>query len=720
MSFICYFCPEFISLWMYLNKLKNKKDINLLKVICYYFLSVLFVNFIILVITHVFFKTYIYYFTVSFSIKYIILASFLSLFSYFLFKKLDSSIEYIKPYKLFVGGINVAGFKRFYHDNLKKINVCLFVFLSFFLFFFIDIYVRSEAYNVISFYDIFKLSPNLFTLFYFLIFLLLMYYLPKNLSKVLFIVINCINFFLFFIQYMFLNIKKEAFSVYDLFNASEGFEYLNFLIGEINVFLILFTIVFIGLVILGYIVLGRLKSGQKAVIVRWKVLLVMVLLLIGIRLSALYFLGSYEDDSWEKVSVPKYYYDNSLNYKKSLSVSGLYEYTFRDVFLYFSVINASYGSVSEIDELISKYNVDYEKNDMTGIFKDKNLIMIMLESIDNVVVNDKTMPTLYYMLNNGWNFPKRYSSLSSGGSTLITEYSSISGLFYPMQYNKLEKIAYDYSIPSQFANIGYKVNSAHENHGMYYNREVLHASLGFQNSYFLYDILDNPNYYDDSQMVLNDEIYNSIVSKEERFFTFIVTIAAHGPYTNNWVCDEYKNGMSEKECLEYLAGKTDYFLQVLLERLEKDNLLDDTVIVFYTDHQAYSYDYTIDEINSLTKIDDNYNIRAIPFGIYSTGIDSYTYDDILVNDVDLAPTIMNLFGIEYDPNLYIGTDLFSKNHKNLIMFSDYSWYDGNIYSGNANVSNISSYYIDTSNYVFDKMSLSKMIVYNDYYRKLRK
>lgn len=131
MSFICYFCPEFISLWMYLNKLKNKKDINLLKVICYYFLSVLFVNFIILVITHVFFKTYIYYFTVSFSIKYIILASFLSLFSYFLFKKLDSSIEYIKPYKLFVGGINVAGFKRFYHDNLKKINVCLFVFLSF-------------------------------------------------------------------------------------------------------------------------------------------------------------------------------------------------------------------------------------------------------------------------------------------------------------------------------------------------------------------------------------------------------------------------------------------------------------------------------------------------------------------------------------------------------------------------------------------------------------
>ena len=41
----------------------------------------------------------------------------------------------------------------------------------------------------------------------------------------------------------------------------------------------------------------------------------------------------------------------------------------------------------------------------------------------------------------------------------------------------------------------------------------------------------------------------------------------------------------------------------------------------------------------------------------------HNWEDDRVNDIDIVPTIINLFGIDYDPNNYIGTDVFSKYHK---------------------------------------------------------
>ena len=38
--------------------------------------------------------------------------------------------------------------------------------------------------------------------------------------------------------------------------------------------------------------------------------------------------------------------------------------------------------------------------------------------------------------------------------------------------------------------------------------------------------------------------------------------------------------------------------------------------------------------------------------------------------------ILNMLNIEYDPNLYIGEDAFSKNRKNYIYFNEDTYYDG--------------------------------------------
>ncbi len=49
--------------------------------------------------------------------------------------------------------------------------------------------------------------------------------------------------------------------------------------------------------------------------------------------------------------------------------------------------------------------------------------------------------------------------------------------------------------------------------------------------------------------------------------------------------------------------------------------------------------------------------------------------------------MLNLFGIDYNPNYYIGQAALSNNYQKLVFFSDYSWYDGNVYVDGGVVTN---------------------------------
>jgi len=398
---------------------------------------------------------------------------------------------------------------------------------------------------------------------------------------------------------------------------------------------------------------------------------------------------------------------------------GYYEYSIRDMYLYIKENYMIAYSKADADELFAKNDVKKENNEYTGIFAGKNLIMIMMESIDEIMINKEAMPTLYKMRNSGWNFTNRYSVLSNGGSTIVTEFNSLSGLFYNNAYYRINNNFYSNAIPNMFSNNGYITSSMHENYGTYYNRSELHRNLGFQNSYFVYEMLDNYEIYSDVQLISNYNLYEKIIPKTDKpFMSFIVTIAAHGPYTNsNSICSEdEKASSSEKDCMNYLAHRTDDLFSELLSKLKEDELLDDTVIIAYTDHQAYLYEYTDNDLKKFKKVDDDFNIKSIPMIIYSNDIKKKNID-VLINDVDIAPTIFNLFGLDYDAQKYIGTDIFSKYHKNIVMFENGSWYDGNVYSFNSGVDQTTEKFKTNSEWALDKRKLNDILISTNYYGK---
>ena len=157
--------------------------------------------------------------------------------------------------------------------------------------------------------------------------------------------------------------------------------------------------------------------------------------------------------------------------------------------------------------------------------------------------------------------------------------------------------------------------------------------------------------------------------------------------------------MTEEDCARRQAQETDYMMQLLLENLELSGKIDDTVIVVFSDH----YLYTLNDKTILDKYKNTSNnlINNTPFFIWSTNTKKYTISKP-TSQLNILPTTLNLFGIEYNPNNYISQDALSKNYNGVVFFSDYSWYDGNVYVSDGAVTNNQT------------ISQENLIIKNDY------
>lgn len=96
------------------------------------------------------------------------------------------------------------------------------------------------------------------------------------------------------------------------------------------------------------------------------------------------------------------------------------------------------------------------------------------------------------------------------------------------------------------------------------------------------------------------------------------------------------------------------------------------------------------------------------------------------SSLDVLPTVLNLFGIEYDSRLLIGNDILSNNKEQIVIFSDrsfitekgrYSSVKG-IFTPNEGVEVEENYIEEISKIIYQKFKMSAMILDYDYYRKI--
>ena len=388
----------------------------------------------------------------------------------------------------------------------------------------------------------------------------------------------------------------------------------------------------------------------------------------------------------------------------------------------------------------------FTKQKYTGLLKDKNLIILQLEGVDEWLLNENDTPNLYKLMNNSINFTNHYSYYNGGGSTFNSEFAVNTGFITPLSYTQnaysFSKNDFPYTLAKLFKFLGYSVNAFHMNTSEFYSRGANYKNWGYDNYYGLVDMYDykNKEYELDREMILNEDFSNKMF-ENEKFVDYIITYSSHLPFsTSSGVCkklvtldaletlgveelpkDYVLPTLTEEECARRQVKETDYMVELLLQKLEDNELMDNTAIVVFTDH----YLYTLSDQTILDKYKDTSNnlINHTPFYIYNNGETKKTIKDV-TSQLNILPTILNLFDIEYNPNYYIGENALSSDYNGLVFFSDYSWYDGNVYvSGGEVVNNgkISDEDLEMMNYYVNYLERKNDLTLKcDYFKKIKK
>lgn len=394
-------------------------------------------------------------------------------------------------------------------------------------------------------------------------------------------------------------------------------------------------------------------------------------------------------------------------------------------------------TLNNINNYIKNKDItDY--NSHTGMFEGKNVIVIMMESTNDIIINKDLYPNFYKLYSEGISFKNNYSPRNSC-ATGNNEFSGMTGL-YTIQNNCTANIfsnnTYFTSIFNIFKNAGYRATSMHDYTEQYYVRNIIHKNLGSEAYYNANDL--NIKYYNEYKNWASDEDFMNAAmditlnyTSDKPFMLWLTTVSGHQPYKVSSVEGDKYLSITEgtdysMEVRRYMSKlKTfDNGLGILLDKLKASGKLDDTVIVMYGDH--YPYGLKNKDISSVLTYDlDDYEVERVPMVIYNSTIKSEVVEKYS-SYINLTPTLANLFNLDYDPRYYMGTDVFSDDYLNMVAFADGSWKNADVYynasSGSIKYYTSNEYTTDEliriNNIVTNRMQISESIIRNNYFNYL--
>lgn len=374
------------------------------------------------------------------------------------------------------------------------------------------------------------------------------------------------------------------------------------------------------------------------------------------------------------------------------------------------------------------------ENNYTGFYKDKNLILFMAETFNEIAVSEELTPTLYKLVNSSFVFNNYYTQTNN--STIGGEFQELTGLFADSSIFSTWKKGtnyFPYGIANVFKAKEYSTYAYHNHYYTFQGRNKYLASLGFDNFLGCRNGLEkkiNCKIWPESDVAMIEATYEDWIN-EENFMVFYATVSGHGEYSwSNAMSKKHKSEVEDLDYSEkvkaYLAAQMelDKALELLLEKLKEEKRLDDTVIALVGDH--YPYYLTIDEINEVAsyKKDEVVEVNKSNFILWNNKTKTIEIDKV-ASQIDVLPTLYNLFGIEYDSRLIIGKDVLS-TEEGLAIFNDRSWVsDYGTYFAASNKfvpkkdKKVPDDYVEKMNtIVANKINMSKMIIENDYYKKV--
>lgn len=376
------------------------------------------------------------------------------------------------------------------------------------------------------------------------------------------------------------------------------------------------------------------------------------------------------------------------------------------------------------------------QNEYTGMFRDYNLILICAESFSPAAVDPVYTPTLYKLTHEGFLFQNYYNTFPN--TTTDGEYALTQGLYPDSardKYSSSMMASANNYLPFTLGNffeseLGVKSRGYHNNVGNYYRRDLSHPNMGYEMK-FNRDGMTFSGYWPTSDLEMMEQSVDDYIN-EPQFHAYYMTFSGHYQYNpkDNGVVRKHYNDLEDSPWKQmtqkgYIAChiELDKALEYLLNRLEEAGVADKTVIVMSSDHTPYGLakDLYFDMIG---EEEDFFAWYKSDLVFWVGGMEEPVVVDEYCCNVDVLPTILNLWGFPYDSRMFPGTDVFSDGVHAAVLIdhsflTDQVWFNSNTGEVRYQVpqDEVPETYIESMNQLIaSRFEFSAEILRNNYYQ----
>lgn len=393
--------------------------------------------------------------------------------------------------------------------------------------------------------------------------------------------------------------------------------------------------------------------------------------------------ASYLDSYYKYAGVPEAPKTEFVEVKPEIPEVKVFEANAMDIDFESLIANTGNSTYKSMLSYVSSLEPSLQ-NEFTGLFKGKNLILICGETFCGELINEEINPTIYKLAKEGIVFDDFYQP-AWGGSTSSGEASILMGVIVTEGVKSIQKaIGKDnsYTLANRFNALDddYMTYAMHDGDQLFYNRPKTHPALGFKEYLAcgkgMKITIDLWPRSDLEMMEFSYPLYSGL----DHFYTYYMTVSGHCRY--NWK----GNAMSKKhkETIQALLPDASQAVQAyyacnydlelamksLIQQLEDTGRINDTVIVMTGDHYPYAlvqgptYDNDEDYLGELygypaKRIDQRDHNGLIIWSKELAEMEEKIHITDPTYTPDLLPTLLNLFGFEYDSRLFVGRDIFS-------------------------------------------------------------
>ena len=665
--------------------------------------------------------------------------------------------------------------KKAYEKCKPALNI-LFLAVPFIV---MDVYIRIVAAKV-NYTQWRMYAPSfLFSIIWIGLLSTIPIYLKKIAGRIVYGITFLLFFALFITNIIYFSYTEFFFSFRLLGLAKEGGSYIWNTVAHTKpiVFIIAFSV-------LAYAIFAIVKFPAKEYFGWRRAIIVLASFIVLHTFIPTLYGRAYDTLRWDAWRNPRNVYNSFTDANKNIKLCGLYEYSFRDFCkTYLAPKPQKTEEEEQVLEEAYKEITPHASNPYTGMFAGKNVIFLQLEGMDTWLLTPEDTPNLYSLLDNSIVYTQHYSYYSGGGSTFNSELAVNTGFITPVTYTQnaytFTTNLYPQSLPNLFKDLGYRTSVFHMNTGEYYARSLNYINWGYDRYYGLLDIqsYDDASYQLDRELISNPTFYEAMFQQEGPFLHYLITYTPHTPFAEsdekcqlllqekaelealadqeadtdtNEVEDNTEVSVdeptekpadgsddattenpddstgepeetvwNEEDYARLCAAETDKMIGMLLQALKDNGLYENTVIVAYADHYLYT-------LNDKTILDqykqtENNLINNTPFFIWSHDLEA-TQVDKVNSQLDILPTVLNMFGLEYSEEYFIGHDIMTESYSGYAFFIDRSWYDGNVYVENGEVvlgeAPETEYLVEMEKTVNEKILKNDLTLKYDHFREL--